>query len=301
MASLSPKKAKKEVPSGVEKSPFEVESSLALPEPLLEEEDIAKTTILTNRAPLVLAFAVTVIKYTMPEQPLSNRLSLAQGVVSANSHSKAVSLGIEKSKSAEDEGWGQGQPTVKVMGREIRVLKRWGYNGKEGAPNDNPSDGADGDTVTSRAEKDVIAVPDEPPALWGLDLDALRKSNDPVLTSGRPAGNNKLPIYTSESARAYLLKSFSLDTSEDSNATKPPKKKTFALSVLEKEKCLGALLRAIDLLCESWAATLSRGELDRRAWSWYLHVRPEVQSGPAGWGQKGPVELAKILDLRKQG
>src|SRR3569833_1699031 len=66
----------------------------------------------------------------MPEQPLSSRLSLAQAVVSANSRSKAVSIGLEKGASADDEGWGEGQPRVRVMGREIAVLKRGGYEWK---------------------------------------------------------------------------------------------------------------------------------------------------------------------------
>src|SRR3569833_4172302 len=66
----------------------------------------------------------------MPEQPLSSRLRLAQAVVSANSRSKAVSISLEKGASADDEGWGEGQPRVKVMGREIAVLKRGGYEWK---------------------------------------------------------------------------------------------------------------------------------------------------------------------------
>lgn len=96
-----------------------------------DEQIIANTTLLTNRAPLVLAFAVGLLPYTMPEQPPSSRLSLAQAVVSANSRSKAVSIGIEKGLSADDEGWGRGQPRVRIMGREIAVLKRGGYTWKE--------------------------------------------------------------------------------------------------------------------------------------------------------------------------
>lgn len=87
-----PKKTRK-LSLGDEQTPFEVESSLALPEISAEEGDIAKTTLLTNRAPLVLAFAVVVLGYTMPEQPLSSRLSLAQTVVSANGRTKPSTLG----------------------------------------------------------------------------------------------------------------------------------------------------------------------------------------------------------------
>ncbi|KAK2767817.1 hypothetical protein FQN54_003978 [Arachnomyces sp. PD_36] len=290
----SPSKKAKKVSPGVEQTPFEIETSLALPEVSLEEDDIAKTILLTNRAPLVLAFAVTVIKYTMPEQPISSRLSLAQAVVSANSRTKAVSLGIDQRKTAEDEGWGEGQPTVKIMGREIKVLKRWGYDWKEGAPGTNSKETA---LPGEEAEGDAKPL-NEHPALWGLDLEALRKSNDHKKSSGRPAENTILPIHTPDSARTYLLKSFS-NASEEPQVTKSSKSKTFSLAAQEKEKCLGILLHAIDLLCKSWASTLSTDELDRRAWSWYVHVRPEIQSGPAGWGEKGRVELSKILDLRR--
>lgn len=84
----------------------------------------------------------------MPEQPVSSRLSLAQALVSINSRSKAVSLGIENGQSAEQEGWGEGQPVVKVLGREIRVLKRWDYNPREGQPAASSSEDSDSNTVS---------------------------------------------------------------------------------------------------------------------------------------------------------
>ena len=114
-------------PDSVE--PREYEAALEFPVET-DEQLIANTTLLTNRAPLVLAFAVELLRYTMPEQPPSSRLSLAQAVVSANSRSKAVSIGLEKGLSADDEGWGHGQPRVRVMGREVTVLKRSGYSWK---------------------------------------------------------------------------------------------------------------------------------------------------------------------------
>ncbi|KLU88345.1 hypothetical protein MAPG_07332 [Magnaporthiopsis poae ATCC 64411] len=79
------------------------------------------------------ACKAALLRYTMPEQPPSSRLSMAQAVVSANSRSKAHSLGIENAPPAEREGWGEGQPKVRIMGREIYVLKRGGYtwNGEE--------------------------------------------------------------------------------------------------------------------------------------------------------------------------
>jgi hypothetical protein len=70
---------------------------------------------------------------------------------------------------------------------------------------------------------------------------------------------------------------------------------------VEKEENLGLLLSALDRLYTSWAHVLSKDDLDRRAWSWYVHVRPEVQNGVAGWGGKGEVKLSEILGLRRKG
>ncbi|CCC09844.1 unnamed protein product [Sordaria macrospora k-hell] len=73
---------------GKELTPQELEASLELP--LCQDEELISQTVLeTNRAPLVLAFAVELLRHTRPEQPLSSRLSLGQAVVSANSRSKA--------------------------------------------------------------------------------------------------------------------------------------------------------------------------------------------------------------------
>ena len=59
------------------------------------------------------------------------------------------------------------------------------------------------------------------------------------------------------------------------------------------------LLGALELLYQSWAHILSKEDLDRRAWGWYVRVRPDVASGQAGWGGKGIVRLADILELRR--
>ncbi|MCJ1342362.1 hypothetical protein MMC31_000544 [Peltigera leucophlebia] len=107
------------------------ERSFCIPDAGATEAELETIVIITNRAPLVLAFAVTLLKYTMPWQPLSSRLSLAQAVVGLNSRRKALSLGLEKGASAEDEGWGQGQPVVRLMGNTIKVMKRWGYEWEE--------------------------------------------------------------------------------------------------------------------------------------------------------------------------
>lgn len=281
----SPSKRKKLASAEIPITPAAMEESLALPSVVATDEELANTILYTNRAPLVLAFAVTLLKYTMPEQPLSSRLSLAQAVVSANSRSKAASLGIEKN-SAEEEGWGQGQPKVRVMGREIRVMKRWGYEWKEEAHQTEESENAQSErdppgiqeSNSAKAPRSIST--DAEPALWGLDLEALRSSN--------PGPNpSNLPMHTPQSARSYLLKSF---------PSSAPSKKSTPASL---QKNLALLLHALDQLHSSWSTILSAEDLDRRSWTWYVGVRPEVQTGPAGWGGKGDVKLKEILALRK--
>jgi hypothetical protein len=415
------------------------EARLALPESKYEEE-ISNTTIYCNRAPLVLAFAVTLLKYTMPEQPLSSRLSLAQAVVSLNSQSKAVSIGISGT-NAEKEGWGHGQPKVRIMSREVPVLKRGGYEfkapelqeprvedekaevkaeegnlvpGPSGNANDTTTTGEqsyavgnspnwavsekvalNGSTFVARSiairspaharqllkelmannpdlreathnvtawrvqsEKGGIIEESEDDgetgggrhvlsilktdnldgvmtvltrwyggvmlgsrrwglmtqvcrdslsqrlrvpgtvgqeALWGLDLEAMRSTNAP-LAGGTAAG---MPVHKPESARAYILKAFASGESTDASPAK--KKKTGVALEREKEHNLGLLLGALDLLFSSWVHHISRDDLDRRAWIWYTEVRPEVEPGVSGWGAKGPVRLAQVMNLRRKG
>lgn len=270
-----------------------------------DEDELLNTVIYTNRAPLVLAFAVMLLKYTLPSQPLSSRLSLAQAVVSANSRSKAVSIGLAKGSSAEEEGWGQGQPVVRVMGREIRVLKRWGYNpnedSKEASSVKEDADDPQSSASTVKAENELLPKQKTytEPALWGLDLEALRSSNGSTLSGSKHSTQN-LPIYTPESARAYIMRSFE-SASNISDDSTDKKKKPIGNKANTKERNVALLLRTLDLLYESWASYLKPEELDGRAWSWYVHVRPEVQSGVAGWGGKGEVKLSKILDMRRKG
>lgn len=131
----------------------------------MNEDKIRQTVVEMNRAPLVLAFAVELLRYTMPEQPPSSRLSLAQAVVSANSRSKAVSLGIQKGPSADEEGWGEGQPRVKVMGREVAVLKRGGYEwkGEEKVGGDTAASG--GSAVKTEPASVIKAEPQSQPSV----------------------------------------------------------------------------------------------------------------------------------------
>ncbi len=303
VASESPIKRKKIISTDDTTSPAAIEESLALPESNAEEDELSKTVLHTNRAPLVLAFATKLLEFTMPSQPLSSRLSLAQAVVSVNARTKALSLGIEKGASAEDDGWGQGQPKLRVMGRDIRVMKRWGYewNGKPEADVGNLKAGSSNATDSQKTLKQEGET-DDGPALWGLDLEALRSSNGPLISGGHSAqgaSGSGLPIYTAQSARAYLLKSFASIPSPADEAS-PIKKKSATVLKVEKEKNLGLVLRALHLLFKSWAL-LSREEIDKRAWAWYVAVRPEVENGIAGWGGKGEVKLSQIMNLRRKG
>ena len=302
----SPVKRVKDDPFAfAERSPAVIEKSLALPISQASEAGLRETILHTNRAPLVLAFAVALLKYTMPEQPVSSRLSLAQAVVSANSRSKAASIGLEKGKTAEEEGWGEGQPAVKIMGREIRAMKRWGYHWKEGEVKGGHEDATveEGEADTQEAIKqEGNHTTDNQPALWGLDLEALRSSKGPLVSSEGSHDGAGQPIHTAQSARAYLLKSFASLPSPANETENSAKKKPSAASLIkEKEDNLARLLQSLDLLYASWAGVLSHNDLDKRAWSWYVTVRPDVESGVAGWGGKGEVSLSKILELRRKG
>lgn len=469
-------------------TPQQLEASLTLPVDT-DEARIAETAVETNRAPLVLAFVVELIRHTMPEQPPSSRLSLAQAVVSANSRSKAVSLGLEKGASADEEGWGEGQPRIRVMGREVSVLKRSGYEWKEdeekerddsagrkdesideaassagpaeeakattalsssltaktttttnSAPNlstsssitlkkstfiaravtitdssqrptllkslldtipslrtashnvwayrIHPSESSfgtqireashdDGETgggdlllrvmresnvvdtlvVMTRWYGGVMLGPDRwrlmrnvvtgalterlrvtgaearlgEEAVWGLDLEAMRtKTTNPSgynkATAAAAASSSSssmlggLVIHRPEAARNYLLRSFAsasatatispdsgnvasssrTSTATTSTTTIPTKKKSAKEQNTEKEQNLALLLGALRHLFDSWADRLTPEELDRRAWGWYMAVRPAVDSGPSGWGAKGVLRLKDILTLKRK-
>jgi len=228
---------------------------------------------------------------------MSSRLSLAQAVTSMNSKTKAVNIGLEKGKPAEEEGWGEGQPLVRIMTREVRVMKRWGYEWEnEAAQKTVKSEGGE--------EKEEEA---REPALWGVDLEALKKAQNSKV------GSSNLPIYTAQSARTYLMRAFETPAAElvkkedgdvdvkveGAPAPKPKGKRTAATIVAEKERNLGLLLGALELLYGSWAKVLSKEDLDKRAWGWYVRVRPEVAQGAAGWGGKGNLKLSDILALRR--
>jgi hypothetical protein len=273
----------------------ELEASLALPEPERDEDKLKEAVIHTNRAPLVLAFAVTLLKYTMPEQPISSRLSLAQAVTSMNSKNKAIHVGIDHQQAAEDEGWGEGQPLVRIMTRDVRVMKRWGYDWEESITQSTVKN-LPQETPASSSTTLVEGASTKEPALWGVDLEALKKASTSNTNTSDWSSTTQLPIYTAQSARSYLMKAF--DKPKDTKST-TAKKQTAAVMAAEKQRNLGLVLGALELLYESWAQVLNKEDLDKRAWGWYVRVRPEVAQGAAGWGNKGNVKLSDILQLRR--
>jgi hypothetical protein len=309
------KKAKRTRGEGEEEkqlSPAELEASLALPSCSESEDELKDVVIFSNRAPLALAFVFTLLGYTMPEQPLSSRLSLAQGYIGVTSKARALYLGIEKGKSAEEEGFGKGQPSVWITGKEVKVLRRWGYEWRDGEENNGESMG------DAEAGQREITDEQQPP-LWALDLEALKKANtlDSVPALGRTSGGaTNLPIHTPQAARSYLLKAFAGAPSDGSKKISTAKINT------EKETNLGRLLKALEMVYESWKPTLTPEELDKRTWSWYVKVRPDVADGAAGCkyiyvlvlvghgtsheyfltilgGGKNTIKLANILALRR--
>ena len=248
--------------------------------------------------------------------------------MSVNSRSKAVNIGlVEPGIGAEEEGWGAGQPSVRVLGREVKVMRRWVYDPSEGGGNEgkgetqkeeaevDTQETLKGDDYEVKRENDlhggdsgVHRRAEEEPPLWGLDLEALRKGNGSLIsgTGGQRHDGAGLPIYRADSARAYLLKSFASDTSsttghESGEKGALSKKATVGKEKKEKEENLAKLLSVLEILFESWAGVLGRDELDRRAWSWYVAVRPDVKDGVAGWGGKGEVNLGRVLEMVRKG
>nr|POF13173.1 hypothetical protein CFP56_10321 [Quercus suber] len=279
----------------------DLEASLVLPASALGERGLGECVVFTNRAPLVLAFVVTLLKYTMPEQPLSSRLSLAQGYVSTTSRARAVNLGLESGTSAEEEGFGEGQPSVTIMGKSLRVLRRWGYEWRTASQvgtvtTTMQSSPQAGDDTTNDMTHPASNTTDDEPALWAIDLEALKKSNTtgPLIATGQSGNHSNLPIYTPQSARAYLCKAFGSVPSSGQNVVQAKGAKKAA----EKETHLGEVLAALDILYQSWFPVLDAQELDKRTWGWYVRVRPDVENGVAGWGGKNIVKIADILALK---
>lgn len=141
----------------------------------------------------------------------------------------------------------------------------------------NKLDDSTQETLAS-SEATLAEEPMKEPALWGVDLEALKKASS--LNSHITASSAQLPIYAAQSARSYLLKAFDSPKAAD---TGPAKKQTAAAMAAAKEHNLSLVLGALELLYESWTRVLSKDDLNNRAWAWYVRVRPDVAQGAAGW------------------
>jgi len=267
------------------------------------------TTLFTNRAPLLLAFTLVLLRFTMPEQPLSSRLSLAQAVVAEGARKRAGDLGIVRTENAAEEGWGTGQKGVRVMGRSVSVMRR-GVGAENGDGNGPEMRGSgDGDGEVQRDTDDLSEAAEPASALWALDLEALKASNTltvPSSSSTSSSSISNLPIHQPHGARAYLSKSFATPPTSAPPPFIPPSPSSISSKATKaqtethlKAANLALLLHALELLFASWAEVLSKEDLDRRAWGWYVRVRPDVEEGKAGWGGKGEVRLARVLELRR--
>lgn len=299
------------------------ESYPRLPTPSDSMETMATAVVNTNRAPLLLAFTVVSLAYTMPSQPEESRLSLGMAVMSAGARARARDLGIAGAGGGardQDEDFGRGGRRVRVLGKNVPVLRREGVaivkaEDEQKGSQANAKDGEkSGEVKTENEEKGSVVKPeDEPstspqhqhqprpetetePAYWGLDT-------SPPSARSRASTTTSMPIHTAQSAHAYLLKSFATSPTSTSTptatTTKAPKASKASLAK-EKEENTSLLLGALHALFSSWAPHLSALELDNRAWGWYVRVRPAVEAGAAGWGGKGDVRLQDILSLRRQ-
>ncbi|KAL8820479.1 MAG: hypothetical protein Q9223_001309 [Gallowayella weberi] len=335
--------------AGIQLSSPDFEESLALPSFDASnfedvEAEINKTVLYTNRAPLVVAFVVQLLKYvrpiaghvshklktavtgramlnpnfiyqTMPSQPLSSRLSLAQAVMSMGATSKARNLGIQSGPAAEDEGWGTGQPELKVMGRSVKIMRRWTYHNQRNTDSKNeqsteqqeeeidkeeePSstldhvtepniDIASQETIKADPSSSPLPSPSNNPPTNPQHPSATSTDEPPVLAldlealkkTSSPLPTDTSPFYPPHTARNYLLKSFATPPSSTKTPpTKPSKPATSAHDRDEKENNLARLLYALDLLFTSWIDVIGPQELDRRAFGWYARVRPQVEDG----------------------
>ncbi|KAI2602281.1 ribosomal protein S5 domain 2-type protein [Hypoxylon sp. NC1633] len=413
------------------------------------------TTLVTIRGPLLLVFVVELLRYTMPEQPPSSRLSLAKAFANESVGNKATSAGFSQDMRAAEEGWGSGQPTVTIMGRKVIVLKRGGYDWAGNARDQTPRQmAAAAPPPASGSESNQDQLADQPvptwsasspvsikrsvviirttpitapgkrqrilqslftvipgltaakhnvwayrighpdthgahtvieaafddghtgcghalleamrktgtintlavmtqwqggitigsylwvmmrscleeiraerlretgavtivrgEAVWGLDLEAMRKRSTISAMHAGPAsyraGGIDLSVYEPQAVKSYLLRSLAVRVETAGNCdggevedgtTYLPEPNVDATQPLEgeEEQNLARLTGAIRLLYSSWADHLSNAELDRKAWAWYISVRPGFQNGSLEKGVRGPVKLVDILNLRRK-
>ncbi|CCU81916.1 UPF0029 Superfamily protein [Blumeria hordei DH14] len=128
-------------------TPVAMESSLQLPTECQDEVAIQRAELLTSHASLMLAFAVQLLKYTFPLQPLSSRLSL--GLAAVSLYFDAMPRGKGKNVMIGESGY----PQVRILGQDVSVLKRGSCKGPE--KHHDEQDIIDADTATPSCESSV--------------------------------------------------------------------------------------------------------------------------------------------------
>ncbi|KAF3204099.1 hypothetical protein TWF192_006773 [Orbilia oligospora] len=321
MISPSKRRRTNQTPSIDTSDPQSWETGLDLPPPIRDENLISITTIITNRAPLLLAFTIVSLTYTHPWLPASSRFSLAQGLLDLTASSKAKSIGITRPDDAKNDTVEEGYKKLKVLSKEIPILRRW----------DTPSTSTTTSfqTETSLQKQGVSHKPDKPPSddvkSTSIDLGPSASAAGDVSpshpsssspspsvlpvsrTAGTAAGSSTSARYPNEPIYWSLSPSL---LSQPPTASKlnpsalpihlPHAAHSYLTRSFSQDK-LPLLLGALHLLYESWVNALDAVDLDRKSWNWYCSIRPTVEDGPEGWGGKGPVKLKDILSLRHKG
>ncbi|EPS36576.1 hypothetical protein H072_9875 [Dactylellina haptotyla CBS 200.50] len=325
----SPSKRRKQssVPSIDSANPQSWEVGLDLPAPTRDETLISGASLTTNRAPLLLAFAVVSLGYTHPWLPMSSRFSLAQGLLELTAASKAKNLGITREDGGKDEELGEGYKRIRVLGKEIPVLRRWDTVGVDtgsvievetGAEKQGAEQRDDGNSKNSGDVKSTTSAginPEGSASIVGGEHSStsastagerdtsVAGSSTSTLAPGTGAAPVSYdgPVYWALSPK---LLSQPPAASKQNPSALPIQLPHAAHSYLVRSfsaEMLPLLLGALHSVYGSWANSVTPMELDRRGWGWYCRVRPSVEDGPEGWGGKGFVKLEDVLALRKGG
>ncbi|KAK6346748.1 hypothetical protein TWF696_006859 [Orbilia brochopaga] len=293
------------------------ESGLDLPPPSQDTDLISATTVTVNRAPLLLAFAVVSLSYTHPWLPPSSRFSLAQGLLDATAAAKAKYIGLTRDGEHNEHDIEEGYKRIRVLGKEIPVLRRWDVNlsnpetstQKQG-PDDDVSasmdpggpistDGSDNSTPASA----TIAPAPAPAAAAGGGSSSATATVPATATATATAATAATdePIYWALSPKLLAQPPAPTKLNPSALPIHLPHAAHGYLTRAFPGASLPLLLGALHAVYASWSDSLAPAELDRRGWSWYSRVRPAVDDGPEGWGGRGVVKLKDVLSLRRAG
>ena len=172
---------------------------------------------------------------------------------------------------------------------------------------------------SSKAPKDEVRVNRAPVlTLWGAVVaERLGHDRDAALTLGKAvAGLNavskgrRLGIYEEpepeerEAPRAKVKRVSLLGrripvarTAEGLRAVRQKAPENPATVARYLERAFGSALVAVRAAMTELAASLSKAELEKRAYALYEQFRPKVPEGAKGWGAKGTLDLAGLEKL----